>query len=190
MIVILNELDTPDTRLEWRLALLHAATALRPEESFGLKWGDIDWKWSLIHIRRGWSKGKQTAGKNKVSMTEVALHPALAAALQDWRRETRYRRESDWVFASDRAKGKKPRSAGVAGQDYLRPAAVKAGVIAKGYKGRFGWHNLVTHSQCFSRERRKPAGNPSCVASRQADHNSEVHASRECRSNQGSAEVP
>jgi hypothetical protein len=30
MIIILNELDTPDTRLEWTLALLHAATALRP----------------------------------------------------------------------------------------------------------------------------------------------------------------
>ncbi len=142
MIVILNELDTPGTRIEWTLALLHAATALRPEESFGLKWGDIDWKRNLIHIRRGWSKGKETAGKNKVSMTEVALHPALANALQDWRRETRYHRESDWVFASDRAKGKKPRSAGVAGQDYLRPAAVKAGVIPEKYKGRFGWHNL------------------------------------------------
>ena len=142
MVVILNELDTPDTRLEWTLALLHAATALRPEESFGLKWGDIDWRRSLIHIRRGWSKGKETAGKNKPSMTQVALHPALAEALQLWRRETRYHREADWVFASDRAKGKKPRSAGVAGQDYLRPAAVKAGVIAEEYKGRFGWHNL------------------------------------------------
>jgi len=142
MIVILNELDTPDTRIEWTLALLHAATALRPEESFGLKWGDLDWKRNLIHIRRGWSKGKETAGKTRMSMTQVAMHPALAEALQAWRRETRYARESDWVFASDRAKGKKPRSAGIAGQDYLRPAAVKAGVIAESHKGRFGWHNL------------------------------------------------
>ena len=75
-------------------------------------------------------------------MTEVALHPALAEALQEWRRETLYHRESDWVFASDRAKGKKPRSAGVAGQDYFRPAAVKAGAIPEKYTGRFGWHNL------------------------------------------------
>jgi integrase len=50
--------------------------------------------------------------------------------------------DDDWVFASARAKGKTPRSAGVAGQDYLRPAAIKAGVIPKGYTGRFGWHNL------------------------------------------------
>lgn len=142
MIVILNELNSPGTRLEWTLALLHAATGLRPEESFGLKWEDLDWKRNVIHIRRGWSKGKETAGKNEVSMTDVAMHPALAEALQAWRRETRYGKDTDWVFASDRAKGKKPRLAGVAGQDYLRPAAMKAGVIPKGYKGRFGWHNL------------------------------------------------
>lgn len=142
MMVILCELDTPETRLEWMLALLHAATALRPEEAFGLKWIDIDWKKSLINIRRGWSKGKQTAGKNRISMTQVAMHPALAEALQQWRRETVYGRDSDWVFASRRARGQKPRSAGAAAQDYLRPAAVKAGAIDAGYRGRFGWHNL------------------------------------------------
>lgn len=142
MIIILNELDNPDTRLEWTLALVHAATALRPEEAFGLKWSDIDWRNGQIKIGRGWSKGKETQGKNEGSMTEVVMHPVLAQALQAWRRETLYHRDSDWVFASTRSKGKTPRSAGVAGQDYLRPAAVKAGAIPGGYRGRFGWHNL------------------------------------------------
>jgi integrase len=142
MIVILSELDTPETRCEWTLALLHAATALRPEESFGLKWEDLDWKRHVIHLRRGWSKGKETPGKTRLSMTQVAMHPALAEKLQAWRRETRYAKNSDWVFASDRAKGKRPRDACSASKDYLRPAAVKAGVIPKGYTGRFGWHNL------------------------------------------------
>jgi integrase len=142
MVIILNELDSADTRLEWMLALLHGATALRPEEAFGLKWLDIDWQKGQIDIRRGWSKGKETAGKNEGSMTQVAMHPALAQALHEWRRESLYSQDSDWVFASAHAKGKTPRSAGVAGQDYLRPAAIKAGVFPKGYKGRFGWHNL------------------------------------------------
>ena len=142
MIVILNVLDRSETRLEWTLALLHAATGLRPEEAFGLKWRDIDWKRGEIHIRRGWSKGRETAGKTKESMTQVAMHPDLAKALLVWRRETMYHRETDWVFASTMTKGRTPRSAGVAGQDYLRPAAVKAGVIPAGYRGRFGWHNL------------------------------------------------
>jgi integrase len=142
MIVILNELDNPETRLEWTLALLHSSTALRPEEAFGLKWQDIDWLNGQIEIIRGWSKGKATSGKNEGSMAQVAMHPALAQALQVWRRESRYSRDDDWVFASDRSKGKTPRSARGVGQDYLRPAAVKAGLILEGYKGRFGWRNL------------------------------------------------
>jgi integrase len=142
MIILLRELDCDDTRLEWTLALLHAATALRPEEAFGLRWQDIDWHHNQIKICRGWSKGKETSGKNEGSMTQVVMHPALAYALQVWRRDTVYHRDSDWVFASAKTKGTTPRSAGVAGQDYLRPAAVKAGVIPLNYKGRFGWHNL------------------------------------------------
>ena len=63
------------------LALLHVATALRPGEAFGLRWQDIDWQKGQISIRRGWSKGKETRGKTKRSMTEVAMHPVLAHAL-------------------------------------------------------------------------------------------------------------
>ncbi len=142
MIVILKELDSGSTRLEWTLALLHAATGLRPEEAFGLKWQDLDWRNNQINIRRGWSKGKETSGKTPGSLTQVAMHPLLAKELQLWRHESLYHRETDWVFASTKVKGKNPRSAGVAGQDYLRPAAVKAGVIPADFRGRFGWHNL------------------------------------------------
>ena len=142
MIVILKELDTPGTRLEWTLALVHASTALRPEEAFGLKWQDIDWLNGQIRICRAWSKGKETPGKTEGSMTQVVMHPALAQALSIWRQESVYSGDDDWVFASTKSKGKTPRSAGVAGQDYLRPAAVKAGAIPAGYRGRFGWHNL------------------------------------------------
>ena len=142
MIVILAELDKPETRMEWTLAVLHASTALRPEESFGLKWSDVNWKKGQIHIRRGWSKGKETGGKNAGSMTQVVMHPVLAKCLRDWRKESLYFKDSDWVFPSIKAKGKIPRTASICAQDYLRPAGVKAGVILEGYKGRFGWHNL------------------------------------------------
>jgi integrase len=142
MIVILSELDKPTTHMEWMLALLHAATALRPEETFGLKWSDVDWGKGQINIRRGWSKGKETPGKTKASMTQVVMHPVLAQCLQDWRQESTYPKDGDWIFPSIKAKGKIPRTASCASQDYLRPAAVKAGVLPEGYRGRFGWHNL------------------------------------------------
>jgi integrase len=142
MIIILNELDTPTTRMLWMLALLHAATALRPEECFGLKWSDVNWAKGLININRAWSKGQETAGKNEGSMTEVVMTSALAQQLRSWHEETLYGKNEDWVFPSLQKKGRIPRSASVAAQDYLRPAAVKAGVIPADYTGRFGWHNL------------------------------------------------
>ncbi len=134
MIYILRELDTDDTRLEWTAALLHAVTGLRPEEAFGLQWWDVAREKNLINIQRCWSKGKMTDGKNRISMTQIAMHPALAEALQQWRRDTVYGQGTEWIFASRKAKGTKPRTAGIAAQDYLRPAAVKAGVIPADYR--------------------------------------------------------
>ncbi len=142
MVIILNELDTPTTQCEWMIALLHAATGLRPEEAFGLQWQDVDWKNGQINIQRAWSKGELTAGKNRNSMTQVVMAPVLAEELKRWQRLTPYPEPSSWIFPSTKEKGKIPRSASICSQSYLRPAAVKAGVIPEDYSGRFGWHNL------------------------------------------------
>jgi integrase len=142
MIAILAQLDRPETKVEWMLALVHAATALRPEECFALQWRDIDYQDSQILVRRARSKGKETGGKTEGSMKPVAMHPVLAAYLNAWRNETPYSKDDDWIFASFREKGRVPRAASSCGKDYLRPAAVAAGVIAKDDRSRFGWHNL------------------------------------------------
>ena len=46
------------------------------------------------------------------------------------------------MFPSVRLKGKRPLSASIMVQKYLRPAAVKAGIIKEGEKVRFGFHNF------------------------------------------------
>lgn len=142
MIAILAQLDSPETKVEWTLALVHAATALRPEECFALQWRDIDYQNNQILVQRAWSKGKETRGKTEAAMKPVAMHPALGAYLRTWRNETAYSKDRDWIFASRREKGRVPRAASTCGKKYLRPAAVKAGVLAKGDRSRFGWHNL------------------------------------------------
>jgi site-specific recombinase XerD len=142
MIAILETLDEPATQLEWMLALLHACTALRPEEAFGLRWNDVQWDKGQILIQRGFSKGKVTPGKNEQSMVPIPMHPALAAYLQTWREQSLYPKDTDWMFPSLKLKGKKPRTASRVSQNYLRPAAVKAGVIEEGSSKRFGFHNL------------------------------------------------
>jgi integrase len=75
-------------------------------------------------------------------MKPVPMHPALADYLNEWRSVTPYSKDSDWVFASVKERGRIPRSASMCGKDYLRPAAVAAGVICEDDNSRFGWHNL------------------------------------------------
>jgi integrase len=142
MMAILAELSAPEDLMEWTLALLHAATGLRPEETFGLKWEDADWAKDQIHVRRGWSKGELTRGKTPNSLAPVAMHPALAQYLLAWRKQSLYSKDNDWIFPSYRLKGKVPRAASTCAKQYLRPAAIQAGVIAEGEAVRFGWHNL------------------------------------------------
>jgi len=76
---------------------VHAATALRPEECFALKWCDILRASNQILVQRAWSKGKLTNGKTSGSMKPVVMHPALADYLSDWRGESLYSKDSDWV---------------------------------------------------------------------------------------------
>jgi integrase len=102
----------------------------------------VQWASGQILVQRGWSKGKLTGGKNKHSMVPVPMHPALAACLLVWRELSLYSKDDDWIFPSIKLKGLKPRAASSAAQDYLRPAAVKAGIIKQGSSKRFGWHNL------------------------------------------------
>jgi integrase len=68
--------------------------------------------------------------------------PLLAGFLLTWRDKTPFAKDTDFVFPSIRLKGKKPLSASIMLQKYLRPAAVKAGVIKEGEKVRFGFHNF------------------------------------------------
>ena len=76
------------------------------------------------------------------TMKPVAMHSALAAYLKAWRNESPYNKDGDWMFPSVRNKGRSPRAASTCGKQYLRPAAVAAGALAKDDRSRFGWHNL------------------------------------------------
>jgi integrase len=72
----------------------------------------------------------------------VPLHPLLAEFIASWMRQTPYSQARDWVFPSFKLKGKQPRVANMLVEDHLRPAAVRAGVIASDWDGRFGFHNF------------------------------------------------
>jgi len=127
---------------ERTLTLLAAGTGLRTSECLGLQWQDVAFRESLIRVRRTWSWGKVGLPKSKASQAPVPMHPMLATFVERWMQRTAYAQPSDWVFPSLKLKGKQPRVANMLVTDYLRPAAVKAGVIAADWGGRFGFHNF------------------------------------------------
>ena len=137
---------------ERTLTLLAAGTGLRISESLGLQWQDVSFAEAVIHVRRTWTCGKVGWPKSKASKGPVPLHPLLAEFMLRWKRKTLYSQPGDWVFRSFRLKGQQPRVANMLVEDYLRPAAVKVGILSshRDDEGRlvdddprrFGFHNL------------------------------------------------
>lgn len=127
---------------ERTLTMLIAATGLRISECLGLQWADVDYESQQISVRRSWTGGKVGRSKSPASKAPVPLVPQLAGFMREWQQQTPYGQPADWMFASTRLKGKQPRVANMLVEDYLRPAAVKVGVLKEGEKVRFGFHNL------------------------------------------------
>jgi integrase len=147
---VLEFLEQP----ERTLTLLVAATGLRISEALGLRWCDLLYEKNEIRIRQTYVYGiMQHGAKTKASKSSVPMHPLLAGSLKAWQDETTYSRPDDYVFASYKLGGKKPRLGSMVVEDHLRPAAVKAGVIGKtddgrtldsngSEIGRFGFHSF------------------------------------------------
>ena len=135
---ILESLINP---LHYALVLTCAATALRASEILALRWSDILWAEERIRVSKRWAKGQDGETKTEASDGYVPLHPVLAGHLGSWHRLSPHRAENDFVFPSLRSEGKLPLYASSFVADYLRPAAIKAGVKIEAGK-RFGLHNL------------------------------------------------
>jgi len=85
---------------------------------------------------------------NRKSIADTCrLHALLAEFLQEWKNTTPYSQPENWVFASFKLKGRQPRTANMLVEDHLRPAAIRAGVLTKGEKVRFGFHNLRHYAE-------------------------------------------
>jgi integrase len=150
---ILSELRQP----EYELTLLVVACQLRISEALGLRWHDINWDREVIAIRQTFVHlNLQDGAKTKLSHTRVEVPTLVLDLLAAWRRETMYAADDDFVFPSTKLGGRQPRSGSQLVEDYLRPAAIRAGVI-KVEDGvtydregqivkRFGFHVLGRHS--------------------------------------------
>lgn len=141
----------------YEIALTVATCGLRISEALGLKWCDILWQRRLIAIRQTFVHfNLQNGAKTKLTRSRVEAPQLLLDVLHDWRRETMYAEDDDFVFPSTKLHGSQPLSASMLVEDYLWPAALRSGVLKQvddktyGPDGeevkRFGFHVLGRHS--------------------------------------------
>lgn len=122
---------------ERTLVLLAASTGLRQSELFALKWSDIDFAGATLSVTRSIVCGVVGRCKTESSQKPVPLHPRVAESLRQWKEQCTYREGEDWVFASERHRGRKPYWGQAILRRYLRPAAGAAGI-----EKRIGWHTF------------------------------------------------
>ncbi|MFP5230802.1 MAG: tyrosine-type recombinase/integrase [Acidobacteriota bacterium] len=131
---IIDRIKNPAIRI---MVLVAACSALRRSEIRGLKWSDLDFDRLLFRLRRGLVRQHQTKLKTRASRKDLPMLPELAEVLKQWRKESPYPADDDWVFASPFTGGERPYWPDSALVDHVRPAAIKAEITKA-----IGWHTF------------------------------------------------
>jgi integrase len=101
------------------MVFLAVFTGLRVGELLGLKWKDIDFQKMEIHVIRSIVMQHVGDCKTEASRKPVPLDLRLSKVLWNWRLQSPYPIDEDWVFASPHSKGKLPYWPGFALQGAL-----------------------------------------------------------------------
>jgi integrase len=120
------------------MVLLAGSTGLRRSEMIALTWADVNAITLEVNVLRSCVRNRFGNGKSPASRKPVPLHPLVLEALLEWKRESLYRAEADFLFASLRLKGTKPMGPDHLLKRYIRPAVKRAGIEGK----IIGWHNF------------------------------------------------
>ena len=117
------------------MVLVAGCLGLRASEVMGLQWQDIDWDELTIMIQRGSVHARVGEVKTITSKKAVPLDPTVATFLLEHRKKSAYSGPTDFIFPSPVNEGK-PRWQGTILEDYIKPAAYRAGI------GKVGWHTF------------------------------------------------
>jgi integrase len=110
------------------IGIVCATTGLRISKTLGLKWSDINWQQMQMNVTRSVVDSIIGKCKTEASRKPVPLDEVTLLALFEWRQETCYAMEDDWVFASERVHGKMPPWPDTLLDRQLQPAAKRAGI--------------------------------------------------------------
>jgi integrase len=117
------------------LVLLDVPTGLRVSELLALQWSDIDFGEKTVNICK--SIWHQHVGPVKTEESErlMPLEDAMIADLLAWRAESLYASDADWIFASERMRGRQPLWPENLMKNHIRKAAKRAGITK-----HLSWH--------------------------------------------------
>jgi integrase len=136
------------------MVFLAVFTGLRVGELLGLKWKDIDFQNMEIQVIRSIVMQHVGDCKTEASRKPVPLDLRLAKVLWNWRLQSPYPIDEDWVFASPHSKGKLPYWPESLYKAHLEPAAKEIGIV-----GHFGLAHVPPHVRdAPQRERRRREG--------------------------------
>jgi integrase len=100
-----------------------------------------------MFVKRAIVDGVVDEVKTKYSKAGLPLNPALAEMLLHWKKLSKFQRDEDWVFASWRTRGEKPLRPTSVLENFIKPAAERAGLGIKPAAERaglgvIGWHTF------------------------------------------------
>jgi len=130
------------TELEFRdqlLVFLDAGLGTRRGELGALRWMDCDFINQVFDIQHSyyWRRGGHLIDtKSEASAQPLPMHPALKDGLLEWRTQSPYTRPGDYVFASERLKGRKPLDLASVLKKKIQPAFRRIGING------VGWHTF------------------------------------------------
>lgn len=121
---------------EQLLVFLDGALGIRQGELGALRWLDCDFEnmsFSAQHSyywRRG---GNLKSTKTEASAKPLPMHPILMEGLLEWRSQSLYSKEDDYVFPSERLKGQKPLDLASVLKKKVPPAFKSGGICGVGW---------------------------------------------------------
>ena len=130
------------TKLEFRdqlLVFLDGALGIRQGELGALRWLDCEFENLAFKVQHSyyWRRGGNLkCTKTEASAKPLPMHSTLKDALLEWRSQNLYNQPEDFVFASERLKGKKPLDLASVLKRKIQPAFKSVGIVG------VGWHTF------------------------------------------------
>ena len=98
------ELKEPDRTI----AVVCVCFGLRISECLGLKWSDVDWLGCKLRVERGIVRQVVDDVKTIYSGRTMSIDAEMLTVFKNWRQQTQFAADSDWIFASPAKLGRLP----------------------------------------------------------------------------------